>query len=51
MSFISRGPSNLGGRTRAFSVDISDLTSNTMLSGGVSSVCLELRMVAQVRQK
>jgi hypothetical protein len=37
MSFISRGPSNLGGRTRAFSVDISDPTSNTMLSGGVSS--------------
>jgi hypothetical protein len=37
MSFTSRGPSNLGGRTRAFAVDISDPTSNTMLSGGVSS--------------
>lgn len=36
-SYISRGPSNLGGRTRAFAVDISDATSNTMLSGGISS--------------
>jgi photosystem II stability/assembly factor-like uncharacterized protein len=35
--YTSRGPSNLGGRTRAFAVDISDPTSNTMLSGGVSS--------------
>ena len=36
-TYISRGPSNLGGRTRAFAVDLSDKTSNTMLSGGVSS--------------
>lgn len=36
-TYVSRGPSNLGGRTRAFAVDISDPTSNTMLSGGVSS--------------
>ncbi len=36
-AYISRGPSNLGGRTRAFVVDISDTSSNTMLSGGVSS--------------
>ena len=36
-SYVSRGPSNLGGRTRAFAVDISDNTSNTILSGGVSS--------------
>lgn len=36
-TYISRGPSNLGGRTRAFAVDISDVTSSTMLSGGVSS--------------
>ena len=36
-TYVSRGPSNLGGRTRAFEVDISDATSNTMLSGGVSS--------------
>ncbi|WP_240915440.1 T9SS type A sorting domain-containing protein [Polaribacter sp. 20A6] len=36
-TYTSRGPSNLGGRTRAFAVDISDTSSNTMLSGGVSS--------------
>jgi hypothetical protein len=36
-TYISRGPSNLGGRTRAFAVDLLDDTSNTMLSGGVSS--------------
>ena len=34
--YISRGPSNLGGRTRAFVMDISDATGNTMLAGGVS---------------
>ena len=36
-TYTSRGPSNLGGRTRAFKVDISDATSNTLLAGGVSS--------------
>lgn len=36
-SYISRGPSNFGGRTRAFEVDVSDATSQTMLSGGISS--------------
>ena len=36
-TYTSRGPSNLGGRTRAFAVDLSDDTSQTMLSGGVSS--------------
>lgn len=36
-SYTSRGPSNLGGRTRAFAVDIADASSNIMLSGGVSS--------------
>lgn len=36
-TYTSRGPSNLGGRTRALVIDISDETSNTMLSGGVSS--------------
>ena len=35
--FVSRGPSNLGGRTRALKIDISDATGNTMLAGGVSS--------------
>lgn len=35
-SFISRGPSNLGGRTRAFAQDLSDATGNTLLAGGVS---------------
>ena len=36
-TYVSRGPSNLGGRTRAFAVDLTDATSNTLLSGGVSS--------------
>jgi len=36
-TYTSRGPSNLGGRTRAFAVDLSDNTGKTMLSGGVSS--------------
>jgi hypothetical protein len=36
-NYISRGPSNFGGRTRAFAVDVSDATSKTMLSGGISS--------------
>lgn len=36
-NYISRGPSNLGGRTRAIVIDISDNTSKTMIAGGVSS--------------
>ena len=36
-AFISRGPTNLGGRTRAIVVDVSDGTGNTILAGGVSS--------------
>jgi len=36
-SYISRGPSNLGGRTRSIKVDISDPTGNTLIAGGVSS--------------
>lgn len=36
-SYISRGPSNLGGRTRSLVVDRSDATSNTIIAGGVSS--------------
>ena len=35
--YISRGPTNLGGRTRGFAIDISDPSGNTMLAGGVSS--------------
>ncbi|WP_299209312.1 T9SS type A sorting domain-containing protein [uncultured Dokdonia sp.] len=35
--YESRGPSNLGGRTRALAVDVSDATGNTILAGGVSS--------------
>lgn len=35
--YESRGPSNLGGRTRAVAVDLSDATGNTILAGGVSS--------------
>ncbi len=36
-TYVPRGPSNLGGRTRDVRVDLSDNTSNTMLAGGVSS--------------
>ncbi len=36
-SYISRGPSNRGGRTRSLKVDISDVSGNTLLAGGVSS--------------
>lgn len=36
-NFVSRGPTNLGGRTRAFAQDISDASGNTFLAGGVSS--------------
>lgn len=36
-AFISRGPTNLGGRTRAIVVDASDNTGNTIIAGGVSS--------------
>ena len=35
--YTSRGPTNLGGRTRALAADISDVTSNTIIAGGVSS--------------
>ncbi|RZS99345.1 T9SS type A sorting domain-containing protein [Aquimarina brevivitae] len=35
-TYISRGPSNLGGRTRSLVIDVSDPTSNTIISGGVS---------------
>ncbi len=36
-SYVNRGPSNLGGRTRSIVVDRSDNTGNTIISGGVSS--------------
>lgn len=36
-TYITRGPSNLGGRTRAIVIDKSDATGNTMIAGGVSS--------------
>lgn len=32
----SIGPENIGGRTRALAIDVSDNTSNTILAGGVS---------------
>ena len=35
-TYVSRGPSNLGGRTRSLVVDITDNTGNTMLAGGIS---------------
>ena len=36
-TYISRGPSNLGGRTRSVIVDVSDTSGNTLIAGGVSS--------------
>lgn len=36
-TYVSRGPTNLGGRTRAFVIDKTDNTSNTIIAGGVSS--------------
>ena len=36
-TYITRGPTNLGGRTRAFVIDRTDNTSNTIIAGGVSS--------------
>ncbi len=35
-TFETRGPTNLGGRTRSLAVDLSDPTGNTMLAGAVS---------------
>ena len=35
-NYISRGPSNFGGRTRTLVIDKSDNTGNTILAGGVS---------------
>ncbi len=35
-SWVSRGPANVGGRTRALALDISDPGYNTILAGGVS---------------
>ena len=36
-SYVFRGPSNLGGRTRALVIDAADPTGNTFIAGGVSS--------------
>ncbi len=36
-SYVFRGPSNLGGRTRALVMDVTDATGNTIIAGGVSS--------------
>ena len=36
-AFISRGPSNYGGRTRSLVIDLSDPSGNTVIAGGVSS--------------
>lgn len=36
-TYINRGASNLGGRTRSFVVDRSDVSGNTFIAGGVSS--------------
>ena len=35
--YESRGPSNLGGRTRSLVIDVSDTSGNTIIAGGVSS--------------
>jgi hypothetical protein len=34
--YVNRGPSNLGGRTRALAIDLSDASGNTMLAGAIS---------------
>ncbi len=34
--WLYRGPHNLGGRTRAFAMDVSDPSNHTLLAGGVS---------------
>ncbi|MFC4633670.1 T9SS type A sorting domain-containing protein [Dokdonia ponticola] len=34
--YVNRGPSNLGGRTRALAIDLSDPSGNTMIAGAVS---------------
>lgn len=36
-TYISRGPSNYGGRTRSLVIDLSDPSGNTMIAEGVSS--------------
>ena len=36
IEFSQRGPANLGGRTRAVALDVSDASENTILAGGVS---------------
>jgi hypothetical protein len=36
INYISRGPSNYGGRTRSLVIDKSDTSGNTIISGGVS---------------
>ncbi|MFC4722438.1 T9SS type A sorting domain-containing protein [Geojedonia litorea] len=36
-TYVNRGPTNYGGRTRSLVVDRSDVTGNTMIAGGVSS--------------
>lgn len=35
-TFINRGPTNIGGRTRSLAIDKSDATGKTMLAGAVS---------------
>jgi hypothetical protein len=35
-TYINRGPSNMGGRTRSIVVDRNDVTGNTLIAGGVS---------------
>lgn len=36
LPWVSRGPNNISGRTRAMAVDISDATGNTIVAAGVS---------------
>jgi hypothetical protein len=35
-TYINRGPSNFGGRTRSLAQDVTDVTGNTMLACGIS---------------
>lgn len=36
ITWTNRGPYNVGGRTRALAIDVSDLTESTILAGGIS---------------
>jgi hypothetical protein len=44
--WLERGPSNIGGRTRAIQVDLNDKTGNTVFAGGVAGGLYKVTDVA-----